>query len=186
MGYISVPANPEEETPAHLHDGVGVNDAVPNRLEDAGEGGDTNTGADEDSDLVLEDVLRGGTKGPVNHDAGQGGGGGAVVVLLELAAEPLGEGGGEVTHNADVNADVVLLRGGRDGEGMPLETRDLGAVEEEVLARLVPHGGLLDLDLNDFGGVLDNLGDVRLEPAADFPDDPLHHVEENAGNTPLP
>jgi len=85
-----------------------------------------------------------------------------------------------------VDTNKVFLRGGRDGEGVPLEGRYLGAVKEKVLARLVLHGGLLYLDLNNLGGVLDDLGDIGLQPAADFPYDPLHHVEEHTSNAPLP
>lgn len=56
---------------------------------------------------------------------------------------------------------------------MPLEVRDLGAVDEDVLSS--PSGGLLllDLDLHDARRVLYDLGDVGDVARADFTENTL-------------
>ena len=97
---------------------------VPDRLEDRRERGDTNTRTDEQHRLVVEEVLRRGAERPVDHDAGQHAVNGrvrcgaddlaaglALLLPVEVAADGLGEVPGEVADDADVDGDVVLLRG---------------------------------------------------------------------------
>ena len=62
-----------------------------------------------------------------------------------------------VTHNADVGAEVVLLRGRREGEGVPLQLRDRWTLEEDILAHLHLEALLPHLQLQRFGWVHDHL-----------------------------
>ena len=54
---------------------------------------------------------------------------------------------------------------------MPLEVRDLGAAQEDVLAGTSGRLLLLDLNLHDVRWVLDDLGDVGAVPRADLAQD---------------
>ena len=56
---------------------------------------------------------------------------------------------------------------------MPLEVRDLGAAQENVLAGASDRLLLLDLNLHDVRRVLDDLGDVGAVAGAHFTEDTL-------------
>lgn len=63
-----VSADPEEVDLAKARLLLRVVHAVPDTLKDGCERCDTNTGTDQDGNLVLEHVLRGGSEGAVNVD----------------------------------------------------------------------------------------------------------------------
>lgn len=130
-------------------------------LENRGPWGHTNTGTDEDSDFILEDVFGGSSVGTVDterrhllavlqrnlvHAHGI-----QLIVKLGLrlpGAQGIGKCAGKVTDLTDVHRDVGVLRARSDGEWMPLVVADFWAVEEKPLTRLVLHAGLCELDLD--------------------------------------
>lgn len=63
---------------------------------------------------------------------------------------------------------------------MPLEVGDLWAADEDVLARARRRLFLLDLELEDLGRVLDDLGDVRAVARAHFAEDTLEDPDDAA------
>ena len=63
---------------------------------------------------------------------------------------------------------------------MPLEVRDLGAREEDVLAGLGSRLLFLDLELEDIRRVLDDLVDVGPVTRADFAKDTLEDPDDTA------
>ena len=67
---------------------------------------------------------------------------------------------------------------------MPLEVRDLGAGQENVLAGTSGRLFFLDLDFDDFGRVLDDLVDVGAVTGADFTKDTLVDPDHTA-NKPV-
>lgn len=67
---------------------------------------------------------------------------------------------------------------------MPLEVGDLRAAQEDVLAGLGGRLLLLDLDLHDVRGVLDDLGDVGTVAGAYFTEDTLVNPD-NTANKPV-
>ena len=67
---------------------------------------------------------------------------------------------------------------------MPLEVRDLGAAQEDVLAGTSGRLLLLDLNLHDVRGVLDDLGDVGAVTGADLTKDTLVDPD-NTTNKPV-
>lgn len=68
---------------------------------------------------------------------------------------------------------------------MPLEVGDLGAVEEDVLAGTSDGLLLFDLELDDIGRVLNDLGDVGAVTRADLAQDALER-EDQAADKPIP
>ena len=63
---------------------------------------------------------------------------------------------------------------------MPLEVGDFGTAQEDVLASLGAGLLLLDLNLHDHRGVLDDLGDVGAVAGADFTEDTLVDPDNTA------
>ena len=88
---------------------------------------------------------------------------GALEALL-LLLEVLEQLGRPVAHDANVQREAVGLLGRRaDGEGVPLEGRDSGDVDEDVVSRL--EGKVLrpfDDQRNDARGQHDARGHPRL------------------------
>lgn len=98
---------------------------VPDRLQDRRERRHTNTRADEEHRLVVQEVLRRRAERPVDHDAGEHAVNRrvrsgpddlaaslvlfALAFLFKFAADSLGERAREVTDDTDVDRDVVLL-----------------------------------------------------------------------------
>lgn len=91
---------------------------------------------------------------------------------------PLSEGTGEVTNLADVYRDIGVLGGGCDGEGMPLESRDVGALEEQPLASGVLEAGFYDTELHGAGRMDQDLRELRLLTGPNFSPDALAKVDE--------
>lgn len=71
------------------------------------------------------------------------------------------------------------------GKWMPLEVRHFRAAQENVLAGTGGNLFLLDLNLHNFGRVLDNLGDECLMARADFTEDAFVDPE-NSSCEPVP
>jgi hypothetical protein len=67
---------------------------------------------------------------------------------------------GPVANDTHMNTDVVLLGRTRQGEWVVLIVRDLRTADEYVLACSNWRVFFLDLDLEDFRGVLFDLGDI--------------------------
>lgn len=115
---------------------------------------DTNTSADQEHCLILEEVLTSASERTIDHDPGQNLVDGrdddtplllSLVLGIEIASARLGKSRGKVPNDPDVYAQVVLFGSGGEGERVPLEVRDLGARKEDVLAGA--NGGLFLLDL---------------------------------------
>ena len=197
-----VTADPEEVDLSQARSLLGVVHAVPDGLEDGGEGGHTDTGTDEDGDLVLEDILRGRSKGTINvhprqHPAESRVGIRLLVVnthnlalvgglLVPVAAQRSGHSASEVTNTSHVDGDVVFLRSTGQSERVVLPQRDGGAAEENVLSGARLGVLLLDLDLADVARVLDDLGNVRLVPAANLAGNALSQINVPAVHPVLP
>ena len=190
-----VTANPEEIHLPQSCTALGVVHAVPDAFEDRSEGGNTDTGTDKHSDFEFEYILRGRTKGTVDVYTRQNLAHSdflrvlvflAPCLLVEIASKCLSERAGEVTNHADVNRDVVLLGGGGEREGMVLPDRDLWAAEEDVLTGPCCSVFLLDLDLADIAGVVNNLRDVGFVASAHFTRNALSKVGESTIHPVLP
>jgi hypothetical protein len=154
-------ADPDEFDAAETLGRVGAQAEVVDGLEDRGPRCDTNTGTDEDGDFVLKDILGGSSVGSVNLEAGH-----LLAVLqrdfvhahrvklvvklgLRLSStESIGKSASKVTDLADVDRDVGVVGAGSDRKWMPLVVADFRAVQEKPLSGLVPHAGLLELNLN--------------------------------------
>lgn len=166
-----VSADPEEvdlSQPCLL---LGIVHAVPDGLEDRSKGRNTNTGSDEDRHFIFENVLRGRSEGSVNVNSGQNALQGwigvfvsrnsnhltRVAFLVPLAAQKSRDLLGKVAYATYVDGDVVLLRSAGQGKGVVLPERHSRATEENVLSGSRLGVLLLDLDLADIAGVLDDL-----------------------------
>lgn len=66
-----ITADPEKVYLADTGGALGVVLAVPDAFEDGGEGGDTDTGTNEDGGFELEDILRGGSEWAIDVDTGK-------------------------------------------------------------------------------------------------------------------
>lgn len=73
----------------------------------------------------------------------------------------------------------------RESERVPLEVRDFGARQENVLPSACGCLLLLDLELHDVGRMLDNFGDVGDMTRANFTQDALVNPN-NTTNKPVP
>ena len=169
----SVLADPDEFHTAKTLWRVGRGAHVPDVLENRGPGSDTDTGTDQHSDFVLEDILGGGTIRTVDAELGHlltmaesdlvHAKGIQIVVELGLSlssAESVRERAGEVTNLADVDRDIGIEGARGDGERMPLVTRNRGHVQEQPLTGLVLERRLAELDFNSICKVvLVNLSD---------------------------
>lgn len=203
-----VPADPEEVDLAQPRLLLRVVHAVPDALEDGGEGSDADAGTDEDGRLVFENVFRGAAEGAVDVDAGEdtaeggvdGGCVGAAFVdaddlrgvflgsswSVDFASEGFADGFGEITDHADVYRYVVLLGRTCKGKRMILPQAHLGAAEEDVLSCPGLRMLLLDLNLADIARVLNNLGDVCLVSPADLASNSLRKVDISSVHPVLP
>lgn len=167
---------------------VGALPCLPDVLEDRSPRSDTNTGSDEDSNLVVKHILSGSSVRAVNSQSRK-----PLAVLqgnLKLAvgiqvvaehrrssANSLAESLCKVTNLADVNRDIGIRWARGDGKGMPLVLGNFRDVEEEPLAGLVLERGLLELDFHGVEGMSDNLGNLGLSGGTDFSVDALQEVE---------
>lgn len=192
-------ADPDELDAAQPGGRVGPAAQVPDVFENGGPGRDADAGADEDGDLVVEDVFGGGAVGAVDAQARHGlpvlqrdlvhthGVEGVVVFGLGgPGAEGVAEGAREVADLADVHADVGVEGAGGDGEGVPLGGGDGGDVEHQPLAGFVFQGGLGELDLHGVVGVADDFDDLGRAPRVDFAVEALEQVDAAAPELPAP
>jgi len=67
---------------------------------------------------------------------------------------------------------------------MPLEVRNLGAAQEDVLTSSSSGLLLLDLNLHDVGRVLDDLGNIGIVAGTNFTEDTLRNPN-NTSNEPI-
>ena len=72
-----------------------------------------------------------------------------------------------------MDGEVVLLRCRCKRERVPLKVRDLGHVDEDVLARACRRFFLLDLNLDNIGRVLNDLVDVSPVTGANLTENTL-------------
>lgn len=153
-------ADPDELDAAEAARRVGPRAQVPDVFEDAGPGRDADAGADEDGDVVVEDVFGRRAVRPVDADrwhrlpVGERDlvhahrvEGVVVFGLGGAGAHGVAEGAGPVADLADVDGDVGVEGAGGDGEGVPLRGGDAGHVDEEPLPGFVVHAGFAELDL---------------------------------------
>lgn len=192
-------ADPDELDAAQARGRVGPGAQVPDVFEDGGPGRDADAGADEDGDLVVEDVFGGGAVGAVDAQArhllpvlerdlvhAHGVEGVVVFGLGGAGAEGVAEGAGEVADLPDVHADVGVKGTGGDGEGVPLGGGDGGDVEHEPLAGFVFHGGFGELYLHGIIGVADDFDDLSRTPRVDLAVEALEQVDAAAPELPAP
>lgn len=156
----------------------------------------TDTSADEQDSFIFEKVFRSTTEWAVNHDTrespvqrriGVSADDGTATLFLffciEIATNGFGKCGGEVTNHTNMNRDVVFFRSteresikaieeklSRPGkrEWMPLPVRDVRAVEEDVISSADFDIIFFYLQFDNFGRVLNNLGDVGPVTGSDF------------------
>lgn len=191
---LLVSANPEEVDLVQLGRLGGVIDSIPDTLQHTGERCHSDTGSDQHRHLVLKDILRGSSKRPVNHDSGQDCHQSIAIAqtflplsdTLCVASEFLGQLLGKVSDDTHVDTDVVLLGCAGKCERVPLPERDLGTAEENVLSSQGTAVVLLDLDLDDLGGVEDDSRDDRLLLGTPFTGETFQQVNKAAGNPVLP
>mmetsp|Transcript_1372 Transcript_1372/g.3532 ORF Transcript_1372/g.3532 Transcript_1372/m.3532 type:complete len:316 (-) Transcript_1372:60-1007(-) len=162
-GLLPVPRAPEEVhllsgAPPALCAGYGLLDVVQHVPEHRGAGRDTDARADHHHRPVLLPGLRGRAKGAVHVDprkrrqTGQGavcgmqrvGGSAGLQVDVQCSLPPIRDvlnhtlqRAGPVAHGADLQADELVVRGGRQGERVPLHPGQRRKVDEYVLARQV-------------------------------------------------
>ncbi len=193
-----ISADPEEVHLPQSGAALGIVHAVPDALENGGERCDTNTSTNENSNFELEHIFGGRTEGAINVYAGKNLAESdflAALTLLALlstgfafkvAAEGFAKGLGEVTDHTDVNGDVVLFRCAGESERMVLPDGNLGAAQENVLTSSGRGVLLLDLDLADVAGMLNDLGNVGFVSSTDLTSDTLGQVGESTPHPVLP
>jgi hypothetical protein len=134
------------------------------------------TGADEKHRLIVQVILAGTSERPVNHHTRENAVKGGIGVSsdhlaacrciaslfalgIRIASNSLCKRSSEISDDTDMNGDVVFLWGTSESEWMPLKVGNFWAADEDVLTS--PSGCLLllDLEFDNFGWVLDNLGD---------------------------
>ena len=133
-----IPANPEEiyfSEPSLL---FRVVHTVPDALEDGGKRSHANSSTNEDCNLILENVLRRASKGPIKVHSRQYSADSRVpvgllsiviqtydlrlglFVFVESAANGFGERLCEITNTADVNREIVFFWGASQRKWMIL------------------------------------------------------------------
>ena len=103
---------------------------------------------------------------------------------IEVTTNSLSKFGCEITDNPDMEGNVVLFGSACESERVPLEVRDFGAAEENVLTRLGDGPLFLDLELEDIGWVLNDLGDVGPVTGADLSENTFDYPNKTA-NEPI-
>ncbi|KAK5630382.1 hypothetical protein RRF57_006097 [Xylaria bambusicola] len=133
--------------------------------------------------FVLEDVFGGRAEGPVDIDSRQHTAERGVYVAALLIHAYNFRG----VFRAVLLAELASQRCRELSRKVAHDTyRDLGTAEEDVLPGARLRVLLLDLDLADVAGVLDDLGDVRLMAAAHLSRDALCEVDEATVHPILP
>ena len=171
-----------------------VVDSVPDTFEHRGKRRHTDTGTHEHCHLVLEDVLRGCSKRSINHDPRQDRHKSIAIAqgLLPLAnafcitSQLFAQLLGEIADDTHMDRQVILLWGTGQRERMPLPQRDLGAAQKDVLAGQCMCVFLLDLNLDDLGGMQDDTGNHRLLFGTPFTCDTFHQIDESTSDPVLP
>lgn len=199
-----VTADPEEVNFAETSLLLGVVHAVPDALEDGSEWGDTNTGTNEDDGFVFEDIFGGGAEWTVDVDSRKDTADcwvcaiavGSVLVdrdylrgvllLVNVTTESTSYVLGEITNHTHMDGDVVLFWCGGEREGMILIEGHLGAAEENVLSCTSLGILLLDLNLTDVTGMLNNLGNVGLVLSSNLSRNSLHQINVTSIHPVLP
>jgi hypothetical protein len=150
---------------------------------------DTNTSTDKQDRLIVQEILRRRAERTVDHDTGKDlikrrrNDPTASILLtlaIKVATDSLGKLAREITNNTNVDRDIVFLGGASEREGVPLEVGDFRAADEDVLTCTCGGLFLLDLDFDDLGWMLNDLGDVRPVARADFTKDTLVGKDETA------
>jgi hypothetical protein len=210
-----ISADPEEVDLPQARATLGVVHPVPDTLQNRGEWRDTNTGTDQYGNFELEHILGCRTKWTIDVHSGQNLAecnlftastffASFLVGLspFEIATKCLSDRAGKVADHTHVYRNVVLFGCARKGEGMVLPDRDFRATHENVLFTLVlshlqvvtiaylTSTGvgvlLLDLNLANVAGMLNDLGDVRLVASTDLTRNTLTEVGESTVHPVLP
>ena len=194
-----IPRDPDELHAAEALRRIRARAQMPDVLQDAGPGRDADARADEDGDLVVEDVFGRRAVRPVDADRRHG-----LARLQRDFVHPVriqgvvffGLGGagaervtgcpGPVPDLAHVDADVGVEGAGGDGEGVPLVGGDRGDVDEEPLPRFVFHAWFGELDLHSVVGMADDFEDLGASSGSDFSVDSLHEVDPSGPEFPAP
>jgi hypothetical protein len=143
---------------------------------------DANTSTNQQNRLILQEILASASERTINHDPGQDLANRRdnnvslllrLVLRAEITSTRLGKSTSEVTDDPNMHAQVIFLGSGGEREGVPLEVRNLGARDEDVLTS--SDGGLLllNLELHDLGRVLNDFGNVSPMTRSDFTQDPF-------------
>jgi len=153
--YLSVTTDPEEVAFSHFHHGAGINHTIPNRFENTRVRSNSNSSPNKNgnlkfnehlglhqkekkekrkSNLELEDVFGGSTKGTIHHDSRKRGRRGIIIVLVELAAKTFSDSRCPVSDNTDVNSQVVFFRSRGNGNGMPVNN-DFRKRQKSILGK---------------------------------------------------
>ena len=183
-------AHPDELHPPQPLRRVGQRPQVPDVLEDRRPRRDADAGADEDGDLVVEDVFRRRAVRPVDADRGHhlpllerhlvhlhGVDGVVFFGLGGAGPEGVGHLARPVAHLADVDADVGVEGAGGDGEGVPLLAGDGGDVDEEPLPGFVFHAGFGELELKGVVRVADDFDDLCGASSTDLAVEALEEIQ---------
>lgn len=132
---------------------------MPDVFQDRSPGSDTDTGSDQNSNLIVENVLGRCSVWSIDLQCWHP----RAVLYCNLVhshwvkvgvlavvgdSQDLGELLGEITDLTDMHGNVRVRGTGRDGEWMPLESRDRGNLEEKPLTGLIFHRRLSELDLH--------------------------------------
>jgi len=87
---------------------------------------------------------------------------------IRARAKTLTYGMRKIADLADVHRDVRVFRGRHDGEGVPLETRDFGHLDEQPLTRGVLEAGLHDAQLHCTAWMDEDAQKSRRAPGAEL------------------
>ena len=82
----------------------------------------TDTSTNEKYGLIVQEVLRSRAEGTINHDTGKNAVDGrrndladitlfTLLLLVEIATNSLGESASEITHDTNMDGNVIFLRG---------------------------------------------------------------------------
>mmetsp|Transcript_36820 Transcript_36820/g.85567 ORF Transcript_36820/g.85567 Transcript_36820/m.85567 type:complete len:290 (-) Transcript_36820:361-1230(-) len=156
-----------------------------------GKGRDADAGANEHNDRIVENVLAGCAVGPIDAKEGP-----TIRVQFTSDAylgvmewvEVIFKVAGPVAQTLDVHRHEVLVRGGCDAEGMPLDFGEGGALQEKVLSGHVAHAsrGVAELDAIHIGLLLVHGENSHGPERSNDADDSLHRIEKNRNEHILP
>lgn len=172
---------------------------MPDILQNARPGCDTDPRPDQDGDLIVEDVLSRSSVGPVDADRRHR------LVLLQgdfvdpgrvkrvklfglsrPATQSVTKCSGPVAHLADMDANIWVLRARGNSKRMPLGRADAGYIDQKPLAGFIPHARFLELDFQSVVRMSYDLGDSCRSSGPDLTVNPLDQINAKPEKLPTP